>query len=57
MTLRGASGVPLATTVANGGPVDLVHAHYPVASIDVNGTQVAAPAGGIWGDDLFAYTA
>ena len=57
VTLRGAGGVPLATTVANGGSVDLVHAHYPVASIDVNGTQVAAPAGGIWGGDLFAYTA
>ena len=53
VTLRGAGGIPLATTTATGSSVIIPYAHFPAASIDVAGVQRYAPIGGVWGGDVY----
>lgn len=53
VTLRGSGGYPLDRVTATGTSVVLEAAHYPATSLDVDGVQRYAPAGGIWGGDVF----
>ncbi len=54
VTLRGASGIPLTTATATGGSLALAYQHFPAAAIDVNGSPRYAPAGGVWGGDVYS---
>ncbi len=56
VVLRGADGVIFATATADGGgSATLTSPHYPMYSIEVNGTYYTpADAGLIWGGDTFA---
>ncbi len=53
VTLRGASGIPLATATATGASLALTYQHFPAAVIDVNGTPRFTPNGGVWGGDVY----
>ncbi len=55
VTLRGLAGIPIASKTAKNDTVVLRSNHYPQTSIDVGGVDVAVPASGIWGGDVFAY--
>jgi hypothetical protein len=56
VTLRGAGGIPIATTTATSSSVTLTAPHFPLVSFDVNGTTYT-PSGNIWGGDTYAINA